>query len=301
VKRFKGPELKLSELKVPPMARDLYLDLRDRRLLPLVGLVLVAILATPFLLGGGGETIEPVPVPSVRGSAREATLAVLPAEPGLREPSKRLAGQPSKNPFRPHYTAPVFNKGAAPTAETTTGGGTVTSSTETAPEASSGGGGSSSPAPEPTPAPESSGGGGSGHSGNSSSGSLPGEIQLYSFGIDVKIAHTEATDSGATKMGDPETREGVKPASPLPGKKAPVLTYLGVDTTGKKALMLVSSEATSLFGDNKCLSGLSTCQLIALEEKMPEVVVFGSNEARYRFELLKIEPIKGPKIKAPQE
>jgi hypothetical protein len=301
VKRFKGPELKRSELKVPPMLRDLYLDLRDRRLLPLIGLVLVAIVATPFLLGGGGETMEPVPVPSAGGSAREATLAVLPAEPGLREPSKRLAGRPSKDPFRPHFTAPVFNKGAAPTAETTTGGGTVTSPTETAPEASAGGGGSSTPAPESAPAPESSGGHGGG-GGNGGTGSLqPGEIQLYSFAIDVKIAHTEATDSGAKKMGDPETREGVKPASPLPGKKAPVLTYLGVDTTGKKALMLVSTEATSLFGDNKCLSGLSTCQLIALEEEMPEIVVFGSNDARYKFELLEIEPIKGPTIKAPQE
>jgi len=300
VKRFRGPKLKLSELKVPPMVRDLYLDLRDRRLLPLIGLVLVAIVATPFLLGGKGGQVEPAPAPNAGGSAREATLTVLPAEPGLREPSKRLAGRASKNPFRPHYTAPVLNQGAAPTVETSTGG-SVTSLTETAPEVGSGGGGSSATTAESPSVPQSPGGHGGG-GGSGGTGSLqPGEIQLYSFAIDVKIAHTEVTDSGAKKMGEPETLEEVKPASPIPGKKAPVLTYLEVDTGGKKALMLVSPEATSLFGDNKCLSGLSTCQLIALEDGMPEVVVYGPKDARYKFELLKIEPIKGPKIKAPRE
>jgi hypothetical protein len=301
VNRFKGPELKLSDLKVPAVLRDLYRDLVDRRLLPLVGLVLVAIVATPFLLGGGGKPVVPAPEPIAGGSAEEAGLTVLPAEPGLREPSKRLAGLPSKDPFRQHYTAPVFNKGAAPTSETRTSSSssstsTSTSSTETSPEASSGGGGSSTPAPEAASPPQSSAGGG--HGGPGGPGSLqPGEIQLYSFAIDVKVAHTESTRAGDRKMGAPETRGEVKPASPLPGKKAPVLTYLGVDTGGKKALMLVSPEATSLFGDNKCLSGLSTCQLLALEQGTPEVVAFGDNGSRYKFELLKIEPVKGPKIK----
>ena len=34
---------------------DLYYDLRERRLLPLVALVLVAIVAVPFLLSSGSE------------------------------------------------------------------------------------------------------------------------------------------------------------------------------------------------------------------------------------------------------
>jgi len=58
----KGPELKLSELKVPPFLTDLYYDLRDRRLLPLVALVVVAIFAVPFLLGG--ESTKPATPPS---------------------------------------------------------------------------------------------------------------------------------------------------------------------------------------------------------------------------------------------
>ena len=49
MKKLKGPDLKMPELKVPAFVSDLYYDLRDRRLLPLVGFVLVAIVAVPFL------------------------------------------------------------------------------------------------------------------------------------------------------------------------------------------------------------------------------------------------------------
>ena len=53
-----GPDLKMPELKVPPFFADLYYDLRKRGLLPIVGLILVAIVAVPFLLGGGSEEEE---------------------------------------------------------------------------------------------------------------------------------------------------------------------------------------------------------------------------------------------------
>lgn len=297
MKRLKGPELKLSELKVPGVLRDLYLDLRDRRLLPLIGLILVAIVAAPFLLAGGSEESPEPPLGQLpQGSATEsASLTVLPAEPGLREPSKRLKGRAAKNPFRQHYTAPVVKQGTAPVEEggnAGSGGGT----TET--ETSTGGGGSSEPAPAPAPLPESSGGGGGGGSGGS--GSLqPGEVQLYTFSIDIRVSHTEATPSGDLKMGDPVKMENVERGTPLPGKKAPVLVYIGPDAELKKALLLVSTEAKSLLGDNKCAAGTTTCQLLALEVGVPEVVEYGENGARYKFELLKIEPVKGAKIKEP--
>lgn len=286
MKRLKGPELKLSELKVPQVLQDLYWDLRDRRLLPLIALVIVAIAAVPFLLGESAKPVEPVvPSPGASGpSTREASLTVLPAEPGLREPSKRLAHRAPKNPFQQHYTAPVFNEGSAPIEESSGGGTSVTSTGSGGGET---GGGSTSPAPAPVPVP-------------SGSGSLqPGEVQLISFAIDIKIAHTEVTQSGARKMGPWETREKVERGTPLPGKKAPVLTFLGVDTGLKKALMLVSTEVTSLYGDNECAAGAATCQLLTLEPNTPEVVEFGENGARYKFELLKVEPVKGPKLKEP--
>jgi hypothetical protein len=250
--------------------------------------VIVAIVAIPFLLGEGEKPVEPVTPPPGAGSssAREASLTVLPAEPGLRVPSKRLAHRTAKNPFVQHYTGPVFNEGSAPIEEGSSGGGT--SVTGTGGTEGSGTGGSS-PASEPVPVPAPSG-----------SGSLqPGEVQLYSFGIDISVAHTEVTESGAMKMGKPEVRKNVERGTPLPGKKAPVLTFLGVDSDLKNALMLVSTEATSLYGDNECAAGTATCQLLTLEPNTPEVVEYGENGARYKFELLKVEPIKGPKLKEP--
>jgi len=289
MKRLKGPELKLSELKVPQVLQDLYWDLRDRRLLPLIALVIVAIVAVPFLLGESEKPVEPIaPSPGAgSSSAREASLTVLPAEPGLREPSKRLAHRPPKNPFHQQYTAPVFNEGSAPIEESSGGGASVTG-TGTSGTGETGGGSSS---PESVPAPVPSGSG---------SGSLqPGEVQLVSFAIEIKIAHTEVTESGAEKMGAWETREEVERGTPLPGKKAPVLTFLGVDTALKNAFMLVSTEATSLYGDNECAAGTATCQLLTLEPNTPEVVEYGENGARYKFELLKVVPVKGPKLKEP--
>ncbi|MGN6276665.1 MAG: hypothetical protein ACTHNP_12165 [Solirubrobacterales bacterium] len=294
MKGLKGPQLKLAELKVPDVLKDLYWDLRDRRLLPLIGLLLVAIVAVPFLLGSGGKKPEPV-TPSLAGGegAKEAaSLTAVPAEPGLREPSKRLAGLPAKNPFRQHFTSPVFNKGAAPLPEGSGGGGGGTSPEVVEGGSSSGGG--SAPPSEPAPVPTEP----SGESGGSGSGPIaPGETRLLTFHIEIKVAHTEVTKSGSQKMGEPETMEDVKAPTALPGAKAPVLTYLGADFINEKALMLVSTEATALFGDNKCVAGRSTCQLLELEKGMPEVVEFGENHARYKFELLKIVAVKGPRIK----
>lgn len=309
MKRLKGPELRLSDLKVPAVLEDLYWDLRDRRLLPLVGLLIVAIIAVPFLLTGGGDSAPPLPAPHPLSAGTEsASLSVAPAEPGLREPSKRLAGRASKNPFKQHYTGPVFKEGAAPVAETSTSGAEP-SSVEVPTETSSGGGSSevpaSAPSPAPTPVPAEPSSPGTASPGNGAAAgngaAQPGEIQLYSFAIDIRVAHTEVTKSGATKMGEPSTPREVKPATALPGQKTPVLTYLGVTDNATKALMLVSLEATSLSGDNKCVSGTSSCQLIALEEKTPEVVEYGEGGTRYKFELLSIEPVKGAKIEVPHE
>lgn len=290
MKRLKGPELKLSELKVPQVLQDLYWDLKDRNLLPLIALVIVAIAAVPFLLGESEKPAKPIaPAPGASSSAQEASLTVIPAEPGLREPSKRLAHLKAKNPFRQHYTAPVFNEGSAPIEESSGGGESITGTGTETSTGSAGtgetGGGSSSP--ESVPAP-------------SGSGSIqPGEIRLISFAIDIRVAHTETTESGVKKMGAWETREKVERGTPLPGKKAPVLVFLGVDSKLENALMLVSTEATSLFGDNECAAGTATCELLTLEPHTPEVVEYGENGARYKFELLKVEPVKGPKLKEP--
>ncbi len=297
MKRLKGPELKLPELKVPSPLRDLYLDLKDRRLLPLVGLILVAIVATPFLLGGGGDELpEPAPAPSAGGSPQEASLTVVPAEPGLREPSKRLAGRPSKNPFKPHYTAPVLNPGSAPVGEPSSGG-----SGSSAPvESGSGGGGSAAggstpPAPAPGPAPSESGGSGGSHSGGSGGHSTESEVPkggaLYTLAVTVQVTRIETKPDGSRDKKGPTVYKEVLAPAPLPGKKTPVITYLGMGSKHHEPMFLVSNEVSSIFGEANCVSGTGSCQLLVLEEGFPVTFVYGDNDVRYKINLLEAKPV----------
>jgi hypothetical protein len=97
------PKLPGPELHAPKFVTDLYADLRDRRLLPLVALLLVAIVAAPILLSGKGEHEEAAALTPARAAgaeASDATFSVVPAEPGLRDYKKRLGHRTPLNPFR---------------------------------------------------------------------------------------------------------------------------------------------------------------------------------------------------------
>ena len=81
------------------------------------------------------------------------------------------------------------------------------------------------------------------------------------------------------------------PPTTLPGKKTQVLTYIGISPTDRAPLFLVSPEVSSIFGEAKCVSGTGTCQLIELEPNFPVTVVYGPNDVRYKFTVLKVKPV----------
>jgi hypothetical protein len=290
-----GPELKLPKLrsrsgtsrtgggiKAPPFLADLYGDLRDRRLLPLVVLLLVGIVAAPILLRGGAPESEDEAVPPPAASAPGAatsSLTVVEAHPGLRAPNKRLKGRTPTDPFTQRYTGSV-REGGLPN-ETATSSSTVTVE----------GGTTASSETSVGPVTNSVEG-----SGGSSGGADPGEDngvdgKLYTFTVDVQISRTEEQPDGSKKMGEPTVRKDVKPPVPLPGAKAPVVTYLGVNyVKGKpRALLMVSRDVGAVFGDAKCVSGTSTCELLEVEPGFPEIFEYGPNGVRYKFNVLKIE------------
>jgi hypothetical protein len=283
MKRLKGADLKMPELRVPDVVADLFYDLRDRRLLPLVALVLVAIVAVPFLLGGGSEEAAPVPpavAAAAQSSAEAAQLTVVRSKPGLRDYRKRLAGREPTDPFKQRYNAPVLSGAelkSQSTTSTSSSTSTETTSSTTSPETSSPGG--SAPSPE-----EASSGGDNG-------GGSPQKITIFSFAIDVKIAHTETKRDGTTTMSEPTTRTRVFPTTPLPGEKAPVITYMGLGKKPDHALLMVSNEVKSIYGDAECLSGTETCQLLEVETTFPETFVYGPNDVRYKINVLKIEAV----------
>lgn len=283
-----GPELKMPEWKLPPLLTDLFWDLRDRHLLPLVGLVIVAIVAAPFLLGGGSdERAAPASatgVSSTVSGSQVSTLTVVEAKPGLREYSKRLDHRKPTDPFEQRYTSPPPSQsgpelGSEPT-ETTSSSSTSTSTsgpseTTSTPTSTSGSGSTSAPD----------------ESQSSKGGDEAGHLTLFAFAIDVKIVRTEGGDGSSQSKSEASTRHKVMPTTPLPGEKAPVVTYMGVGKGAKNALLMVSSNVDSIFGDAKCLSGTDTCQLLEVEPGMPETFVYGDNQVRYKVNVLKIEPV----------
>jgi hypothetical protein len=290
----KGPELKMPDLKVPAPIADLFHDLRERRLLPLVALAIVAIVAVPFLLGGGAE--KPPPRPPASGSlgaaASSSTLTVVQAQPGLRSYRKRLRARTATDPFKQRYTAPDLTG-------TKLGGGE---------ESSEGGGGGSESATETTTTTtktssgtttetttETGGKTGGAPSGGGDGGKTP-PLTVFVFTADIQYAHTEEKADGSTAMSAPTKREKVKPATPLPGEKAPVVTYLGIGSGTDTALLMISKDVTAVFGDGKCVSGTDTCELLEVETGLPETFEYGPNHVRYKISVLKIVPVATGKL-----
>lgn len=300
MKKLKGPDLKMPEMKVPGFVSDLYYDLRDRRLLPLVAFVLVAIVAVPFLLSGGSAESGPPKIePPVDASANASQLTVAKATPGLRDYRKRLEGRTAKDPFKGPETKPDLSDAqlgtegdngfessevtSSLTSTTTTSEGTTTETRKTI----KGEDGTVTTETETKTEADEPGSAGEGK---------PGEITLFAFAIDVRIKKTTTAADGSAKSSDPETRSRVLSPAPLPGEKTQVVTYAGISPKTKNALFLVSDEVSSIFGEAKCLSGDQRCQLLEVEKDMPLTFVYGPGDARYKITVLKIFPVTAGKF-----
>jgi hypothetical protein len=268
------------EMKAPAFLADIYYDLRERRLLPLLALIVVATAAVPFLLGDSEEE-APSPVASAVANASQlaqpdpSKLVVVEAKPGLRDYKKRLARNTKKDPFRQKFTSPML-KGARLDTESKTS--TTTSTTSTGTTSGSGTGPSSGAPPPSAPKPD---------------GKPDGrpDLVFYAFAINVRITKAVAGKKGGKKQ-EPIVKKRVLPQTPLPGKKTPVVTYMGPATKDEKAtgkaLMLVSNEVQSVFGETTCVTGKGACQLIEVEPGFPVTFVYGENEVRFTINVLKL-------------
>ncbi len=276
-----GPELKMPDLKkikVPSFLSDLYQDLADRRLLPLVGLILVAIVAAPFLLGGSEpESTSPAAVPPrSAGAAQASSLTVVEAQPGLRDYHRRLGRRSPTDPFKQrHIGAPPTGGLPDESTSSTTSSG-ESSVTSTSPDS-----GSSTPVePAPESSPPSNGG-----------GAPTGELRLFTFAADVRISSARTTADGKKEKTEPEVREEVIPPAALPSAKAQVVTYMGISPKTRKPLFLISDDVEAIFGEGKCLSGSESCQLLEVDTQMPITFVYEPTGTRYKLNVLKVEPV----------
>ena len=281
--------MKMPELKVPDFLLDLYYDLRERHLLPLVAILLVAIVALPIALSGGSsgsESAESEAVAATPGAPLPSSkLIVAKAAPGLRDYRGRLAGAP-KDPFEQQYATPEGEGNAVGSSAATEG------SSSGGAEGPQGTGEPTTPETQSTP-PETSPGEGNGEP------SPGGQLRYYSFAIDVRVVPVPSGGAADSKA-EPSVRHNLPELTMLPSRKQPALTFLSVSKDEKKALMLVSDQVTALFGDGICVVGSETCQLLALEQGVPETVAYGPQEHIFRIELLKLRLLTTSKLhKAP--
>jgi hypothetical protein len=269
-------------MKAPGFLTDLYGDLRDRKLLPLVAILLVAIVALPFLLSSNPEPPPPNDdaVLAAQAAAEDVPSipAVLAADPGLRDYRERLSRLSEKNPFHEQVddlekapagtgadsvptaselgsdllsepaASPAGTAGGAPSSSSSGGGGDVNidlATDETVSDGNASTGGSSA---------TNTGGGGSGGDSGGSGGS-GGEGGVLAFRVDVEVG----------PAGDLERRRNVKLLTTLPSQSNPVLLFLGASEDGKHAVFLVSDDVETARGDGHCLPTPADCQFLKLK------------------------------------
>jgi hypothetical protein len=270
----KGPGLKMPDLKVPDFLLDIYYDLRERRLLPLVALLVVALVALPFLLGGGSSESEPGEGDAIATTSTgrpSSTLVVAKSAPGLRDYRRRLGNDHAKDPFVQQYSNEAGSEGGS--AESAPSGEEGSAVTVESSEAGSGSTESAEPAGEGNNEP-----------------SEGGHLQYYSWAIDVRVV--PVPPSGAKDKPKPSARNNLPDMTMLPSRAVPALTFIGVTKDTKRAVMLVSDKVTGLFGDGVCVVGSEACQLIAMEPGLPETVVYGADSRTYRIEVTKLQLLK---------
>jgi len=268
----KGPELKLSEIKVPGFLQDVYYDLKDRHLLPVAAVLVVAIVAIPIALSqkgsGEGEAPDVAGAGAAQSSAaNESGQLVAKAAPGLRDYRRRLEHRAPQDPFRAKYASPepAGESGGASTSEPSGSTGTETSSSSESFSGSESGGGETAPTTTT-------------HS----------ELTYYSYAIDVRVS-----GGGAGASGEKATvRRNLPELTMLPSRETPAIVYMGATRDGKKAVMTVSSDVQAIFGDAKCALGSERCELLVMEEGLPETFVYGGAGRTYKIELLKIHLVE---------
>ncbi len=269
-------------------------DLLDRRFLPILALLIVALVAALAyaILSGGGSSGSARPAVGIASSTTKTTTAIsisqAPADPNqavaetTNGSSQQHAGK-ARNPFTPL---------SSPKAKSTATASSL--STKTSSGSSSGSSGSSS----------SSGSSGTskGSGGTSTSGTSPKPVkpkppqQVYRVDVlfGVAPAGTPSQNIQLTSFND------LTRLDPLTaGGEAP-LVFAGVTAGGSSAIFTLMREVI-LHGPAVCRPSASQCQAIQLEPGQSEeleYVLSSSQTLIYKIQLVSITAVKASAAKA---
>ena len=266
----------------PKIFENIYRDLRDRRLLSIAIVLVLAIIAVPFLVkgdsedagtaGSAGVTLAPLE------GAEVLDPAVLAEEPVLRDFRKRLDTYRARNPFEQQLTGTPESLEDL-SAEESEGGTTVDSGDGSTEDISvddltgvetgdigSGGaddGGSAPPVPDPAdPEPVEP--------------AEPPKTTLVTTRIDVRMG----------TVGDTKKIKDVKPLDFLPERRGAVVEFVAADFDLTRAVFIVSPDVLLSEGDGKCAPSPQQCDFLALD--VGQEHSFQYDGERYRMKLLDV-------------
>jgi hypothetical protein len=239
-------------------------DLLDRRIAPLVGVGVLALLCAVgyVVLGGGSNGSTPsassapavsTATPGIVVTQPTSTKAVAETTNGASQHHRGTA----RNPFAPLPSVAKLeaaeNATPAPAASTTpSSSASSTPSTGSAPE-------SSSPhTSEPAPASQPS---------KPSAPSKPRPTYHVALLFGVVPPETPAESAQLTPY------EDIKLFTPLPSAKQPLIAYRGVTAKGKSATFTLVGEVI-LHGVAACLPSASQCQAIGLKAGQTEQIEY---------------------------
>jgi hypothetical protein len=260
--------------KIQKLAGDVIYDLRNRNLLLVAVMLVVAIIAVPVLVSkSSSDAASPIDLSAQAGaeSTPESQSAVVAYQPGIRNFKQRLNGLSAKDPFKPQFTATAATDAAGATSLDQ-----VTSSSSSAPgQTTSTGGGSGG-----------SGGGSSGGGGSGGGGKTTTET-LYTY----YVTSVSTGESGGTLA----QLNKISQFQFLPSVDKPVLVYLGTTSGGSQALFLVSKDVTSVGGNGTCFPTADACQLLGLSAGAGTDMIYGPDGKTYHLQVDKIKRVTSSK------
>jgi hypothetical protein len=271
----------------PQLLTDLYSDLRDRRLLPLIVVLLAGMVLVPIALSKSSKSPPPTapgPVTAVPSKSSVPATQVALSDPGLRDYRRRLSGDAPQDPFLPQLGA-SFGSGSSTAASSSTGGLTPTGGLP--PTTSSSGSNVGLTAEGKAAAAAAGASTPTGGSSTQSSPTPTTTSQNKYFFYRVKLRTGEV----GQKM---TVRDSVGTLTPLPSKNVPALEFLGVTTNSSfqptMAVFLVSSAVSSIDGEGTCTFAGTYCQILSLKPGEHEDLVWTDGRV-FRVDLVNFDLI----------
>jgi hypothetical protein len=225
-------------------------DLLDRRLLPIVALVVLALVAAIAYTVLGGGSSAATPTAAVSGGSSTASPGLAASQSTSEKAVAETTGGVSQQ--RHGYARNPFTPLPEPKAKTQVAASSSSSSSSTTSSSTSAGSGS-----------QSSGGSSSTTPSQPSTPTKPKTV--YHVSVQFGVIPTGVTPAQAQL----QTLDDVKLLTPLPSAQQPLIVFRGVTVGGKSATFTIAGEEI-LHGEGKCLPSASQCEAIDLKAGQTE-------------------------------